>query len=96
MYVPFSPDCIFKICEKPSKFSESVADSLPCPTTRTRCQRSQQPRQHRVGVDNAYSDTVSAKSTTTRTHVFRKDEQFLKTVFACSFGAQVEFFDQKV
>ena len=34
-----------------------------------------------------------------RTHVFREylreNEQFRKTVFVCSYGAQVEFFEEK-
>ena len=58
--VPFSPDCSFKICVKPSKFSKSVyivlsvsAYSLTMPTP---CLHSQD-----------YTNIVSAQSTTTTT-----------------------------
>ena len=51
------------------------------------------PRSHIV-VD--YADTVSALLLTTRTQdFFPKTKKILKTVFACSYGAQVEFFDLK-
>ena len=36
---------------------------------------------------------------TVRTHIFRdylqENKKFRKTVFACSYGAQVEFFEEK-
>ena len=41
---------------------------------------------------------MSAKSLTMRTHVFRdylyETEKVLETLFACSYGAQVETFKQ--
>ena len=53
--VLFSPDCFFKICEKPSKFSS--AQSLSC-------LRSQRLSRHLVRVVNDFTDTMSAQSTT--------------------------------
>ena len=34
----------------------------------------------------------SSKIACPRTQVFRENDKFSKTVFACSYGAQVEFF----
>ena len=43
---------------------------------------------------------MSTQSLTTPTHVFREylceNKQFRKTVFACSYGVQIEFFDKKI
>ena len=30
-----------------------------------------------------------------RTHIFHENKQFCEIVFACAYGAQVEFFDKK-
>ena len=42
-----------------------------------------------------YAVTVSAWSTTTRTHVFRKYLRGNQTILACSHGAQVETLSEK-
>ena len=51
-----------------------------------------------VNVVNGYVDTTSMQSTATQTHVFCKNlhenENFCKTVLACSNGAQAKFFDK--
>ena len=56
-------------------------------------------RQHRVRVVNDYADTVGVVNNHMDTRFFvnfreylRKKEKFLKPLFSCSCGAQVEFF----
>ena len=67
----FSPDCSFKICEKPIKFSKSVR-----------------------------TDTVSAKSMTTWTHVFREylqeNEKVHETVFDFHMGHRSNLLIKKI
>ena len=43
-----------------------------------------------------FENRVSTKSRTTRTHVFPEYEKVRKTIFACSYGAQDEYFKQKM
>ena len=50
-------------------------------------------------VGEVYDDTVSLQKTTMLTHVFhkyiREKENFCDTVFACSYGNQVEILKKK-
>ena len=68
-------------------------------TTLTQCPRSQEVRRHGVNIINDHADIVSVQLTTTWTHVFREylreHEIFRENVFACSYGAQVEFLIEK-
>ena len=60
----FSPDCSFKICEKPSKFSKSVCLVLSVSAyLLTKCLHSSWLRWHSLRVVVDHANTVSAWST---------------------------------
>ena len=59
------------------------------------CQRSRWLRWHDVRIVVDYADLCPPSRWLRRHEYLRKNEQFRETVYTCSYGAQVEFFDKK-
>ena len=105
----FLPDFYFKICEKPSKFSKrvrviidvstlSLTSLTPCPFSQLLRPIFENIKFHFCYFLRWFFNFFQSKIKTTRTHIFLKylwkNEIVRETVFACSYGAQVEYLTQ--